>query len=194
MSTLGTKYHRADRLTSPSVEASEAGMLRVRMVLRVLFLFLGANGLGSLVANSQPFPQVLSMLVQRWSWEAYWEQGIAKASFTPFSKKPMEWYSAATVLGFCLPHLNYCASYESNGTKLGRLLVSGRCGVISQDRRCVDGFIQENAPRSLNWISQGASIAVEIVDVPGLPALKPELCTRLTHGLERCGAQATWNP
>jgi hypothetical protein len=24
--------------------------------------------------------------------------------------------------------------------------------------------------------------------------VKPELCTRLTHGLERCGAQATWNP
>jgi hypothetical protein len=25
-------------------------------------------------------------------------------------------------------------------------------------------------------------------------AIEPELCTRLTHGLERCGAQATWNP
>jgi sugar lactone lactonase YvrE len=24
--------------------------------------------------------------------------------------------------------------------------------------------------------------------------VEPELCTRLTHGLERCGAQATWNP
>jgi mono/diheme cytochrome c family protein len=27
-----------------------------------------------------------------------------------------------------------------------------------------------------------------------LDYLEPELCTRLTHGLERCGAQATWNP
>jgi hypothetical protein len=25
-------------------------------------------------------------------------------------------------------------------------------------------------------------------------SIEPELCTRLTHGLERCGAQATWNP
>jgi hypothetical protein len=73
------------------------------------------------------------------------------------------------------------------------LFVDGNPSQLTDLANYESAIVEVAATEGIDLTAKGTVAALEIgLDLQRF--LSPELCTRLTHGLERCGAQATWNP
>jgi len=90
-------------------------------------------------------------LIQRWTWEWFWDGEISGFQYQPRAKATVEMFWNTDLVGMCSLGLASCTAYERNGARLGQFAMAADRLRATDLQQATDGFLQGlNEPRIIH--------------------------------------------
>jgi hypothetical protein len=107
-------------------------------------------------------------LFRMWAWEEYWNVGARRWNYEPSTRAVLAIFWNSKALGFCSNDLQYCASYELVGGRLGQPLAEERLRGVEELNLGTQHFIAAHRPKSVNWVQGEPKVCEISVNLPEL--------------------------
>jgi hypothetical protein len=83
----------------------------------------------------------LDELIQRWTWESFWDGATSGFRYQSRSKATVEIFWNADLIGMCLPGLGACTAYGRDGARLGQFAMADPVRTTDL-HQATEGFIR----------------------------------------------------
>ena len=100
----------------------------MRRLTAVLIVFGGLTVAPGIWAFQDPCQdegkRAIDGLVERWTWESFWDGGTSGFQYQPRAKATVEIFWNTDLIGMCPLGLGTCTAYERNGARLGQFAMA----------------------------------------------------------------------